>query len=126
MSKGYFWVSRDGNSQDIHFKQIELKEGDAVPEEQLELRDKVDSVLTTIRTLFGDRPERFELYFRPLLSLAQLGLVGDSANPMLAKRVLISLQNDILTREGGAIKNGYMKSLGAWSLLLGVPVLLLG
>ena len=96
-----------------------------MPESQLELRDEVDKTLTTLRLLFADDKERFEEYFRSLLALAQLGLVGDSANPKLAMRALASLKNEVLAREGARVKNQYMKKLGFASLVLGVPTLLI-
>jgi hypothetical protein len=126
VSKGYFVVSQDvANPRDIQFQQIPLAAGEAIPEDQLDLRDKIDSTLTTIRLLFGEKDKRFGHYFRPLLSLAQLGLVGASANPALAVRALSSLQNEILSREGGLIKNGYMKKLGGWAIGLALPALIL-
>lgn len=126
-NKGYFIVSRDQtNGKDIHFQQIAIEDNEVIPEQQLELRDKIDSALTTIRMLFGDQPERFEEYFRPLLSLAQLGLVGGSANPSLAQRALDSLKFEMVSREGATIKNGYMQKLGKASLVLGLPTTLLG
>ena len=124
--KGYFRVFRDPENQDnIHFQQIVLAEGESIPEEQLTLRDEVDNVQTTIRTLFLGERDKFEEYFKSLLSLAQLGLVGDSANPELASRALTSLKNEILTREGGGIKNKYMKDLGERARVFSLPVLLL-
>ena len=126
-NKGFFIVYRDSpNDKDIHFQQSELKDGEVIPDDQLELRDKIDSALTTIRILFEDQRERFEEYFRPLLSLAQLGLVGNSANPALSQRALDSLKFEIVSREGGTIKNGYMKKLGLASLILGLPAVFLG
>jgi len=123
-TKGFFRVFRDTeNPNDIHFQQIELAEGEVIPEDQLKLRDDVDSARMTIRMLFLSKPEKFEEYFKPLLSLAQLGLVGNSANPSLAIRALSSLKHEILAREGGRIKNQYMKELGKASLLFGLPVL---
>ncbi len=114
------------NHKDIHFKQIALADDEAIPDEQLKLRDDVDSVQTTIRMLFEDHQEKFEEYFRSLLSLAQLGLVGTSANPSLATRALSSLKQEIIAREGGRIKNQYMKELGKTSLVFGLPALLIG
>lgn len=99
-NKGYFIVCRDQtNDMDIRFQQIELEADEVIPDEQLELRDKIDSALTTIRILFTEQRERFDEYFRPLLSLAQLGLVGKSANPSLAQRALDSLKFEIVSRE---------------------------
>lgn len=125
-SKGFFRVFRDReNQKDIHFEQIELEEGEIIPEEQMKLRDEVDNAKTTISMLFLHEPEKFEEYFKSLLSLAQLGLVGKSANPALAMRALHSLKQEILAREGGRIKNQYMKELGKTSILFGLPILLL-
>lgn len=121
---GYFKVYREPKDpKDIRFEQIDLKDDDKVPEEQLALRDEVCRSLTTLKLLFASSEQDFERYFHPLLSLAQLGLVGSSANPSLAMRALTSLHNEILTAEGGRIKNGYLKTLGRWALILGLPTL---
>lgn len=126
-TKGFFRVFRDTeNPSDIHFQQIELADGEVIPEEQLKLRDEVDNAQTSIRMMFINEPEKFEEYFKSLLSLAQLGLVGSSANPSLASRALSSLKHEILAREGGRIKNQYMRELGKAALIFGLPVLLLG
>jgi hypothetical protein len=96
MAKGYFWVAQDqGDPKDIHFKQIELASGETVPDDQLELKDRIESALTTIRSLFDTNEQHFARYFRPLLSLAQLGLVGNSANPAVATRALTALKNEM-------------------------------
>jgi len=116
MAKGFFRVYPDESDPgDIHFEQITLEPSETVPEEQLALRDSVDSTLTTLRLLFKDGSPQQKRYLRPLLSLAQLGLVGTSANPELAQRALASLKAEIVAREGAAIKNGYMKHLGGWA-----------
>lgn len=123
---GCFRVYRDlQNTNDIHFEQLELQDGTTIPEDQLELRDEVDKTLTVIRMLFENNSPLFEEYFRPLLSLSQLGLVGDSANPKLAMRALSSLKEEIVSRQGGRIKNEYMIHLGKYSLLFGLPPLIL-
>ncbi len=121
---GYFRVYRDTQDpKDIHFEQVEIKDDEKVPEDQLAIRDEVDRSLTTIRLVFSKSDHAFERYFRPLLSLAQLGLVGTSANPALAMRALSSLHNEIVAAEGGRIKNEYLKILGKWALALGLPAL---
>src|SRR5579862_4315088 len=107
MSRGVFRVYLDKDDpKDIHFE-LALQDGETIPSEQLDLRDNVDSTLTTMRLLFGQDEARFQQYLRPLLSLAQLGLVGDKASPALAQRALLSLKNEILAREGGQVKNEY-------------------
>jgi len=125
MAKGCFVVSRDiQNSRDIDFSLVSGT--GSVPDEQLRLRDEVDHALTVLRMVFDEKNTRFEEYFRPLLSLAQAGLVGDSAQPELGLRALSSLKAEITSREGGRIKNQYMKVLGRWALIVGGPALLLG
>jgi hypothetical protein len=125
MPRGCFVVSRDGdNPRDIRFSL--LSGTDTVPDEQLRLRDEVDGALTVLRMLFTTDDTRFEEYFRPLLSLAQAGLVGDSAQPELGLRALVSLKNDITAREAGRVKNQYMKVLGQRALVAGLPALAAG
>lgn len=121
----YFRVYRDSkNPDDITYEmQADLKD---IPDELLDLRDEVDKTLTTIRMLFlQNDPEKFEEYFRSLLSLAKVGLAGDSANPGLAARALQTLKHDILAREGGRIKNRYMIDLGKKALLFTLSAIFL-
>lgn len=120
---GAFIVYRDkDDSRDIHFQVA--SEITSVPKEQLSLKAEIESVLTVARILFPNESD-FENYFRPLLSLAQPGLVGDHAQPELAVGALSALKNEITAREGGKIKNRYMKSLGKHCLYIGGPILLL-
>lgn len=123
--KGYFRVYAE--KDDIHFEQIELENGEVIPEDQLKLRDDVNFALTTIRVLFlVTQREKFDEYFKSLLSLAQLGLVGSSSNAILANRALLSLKHEILEREGGIIKNQYMKKLGIYAFKYSLPALCFG
>ena len=121
MAKGLFIVSRDKtNPRDILFN---TKDGvtELDDEDQLSLRDEIDRTLAVLRLLFKDGDESFEYYFNPILSLAQAGLVGDSAVPKVSKRALTELKNEIVAREGGKVKNRYMKELGKKALQLGLP-----
>lgn len=125
--KGRFRVYQDQQDpRDIHFETLRESDAGPVPQEQLELKDDVEQALTVIRGIFPDSDERFKGYFRQLLSLAQAGLVGDHADPAVAKQALRTLTNDILVNEGGRIKNRYMKTLGIWALVVGGPALLVG
>lgn len=122
--RGAFKVYRDlNNKRDIRFEQVEEV---AIPEEQLQLRDEIDQALTVIRMLFPDNNSQFEEYFRPLLSLAQTGLVGESADARLASRALLTLKNEIVAREGGRIKNQYMKKLGIYAFCMALPTVIIG
>jgi hypothetical protein len=124
MPKGVFWVGPDkDNPRDIRF-QIASQDVTEIPEDQLRLRDEVDRALMILRMLFPDGDSRFNEYFRPMLSLAQAGLVGDAAEPKLASGALEVLKSEITAREGGRIKNQYMKNLGVRALLLCCPVLI--
>ena len=76
--------------------------------------------------MFLNEEDKFDEYFRSLLSLSQLGLVGDNPSTDLAFRALNSLKHEILAREGGKIKNDYMKKFGKYSLLFGTISFLLG
>jgi hypothetical protein len=120
--KGAFRVYRDQQDpRDIHFESIAPDS----PEEQLRLKDDVEQALIVLRGLFPDGKGRFEDYFRPLLSLAQCGLVGDAANTGVAARALASLKAEVTAREGGTVKNRYMKTLGLRAALVGGPTLVL-
>ena len=125
MADGTFKVCRDPeNRRDIRFEVREDVE--PVPEGQSKLRDEVDSALTVLRIIFpADKDDdHFEEYFRQLLSLAHLGLASEPAYPDVAHRALITLKEDIVSREGERIKNRYMKELGISALWLGgVPLL---
>jgi len=111
---GAFRVYQDPkNDRDIFFE-VQAAE---VPREQLELRDQVASALSVVRIIAPDKT-RFEEYYRSLLSLAQAGLVGPTANPDLSMRALAEFKLDVTAREAGRIKNQYMKNLGMWALLV--------
>lgn len=125
MTKGAFRVFRDpDNPRDINF-QVASGDNSSVPEEQLSLRNEVDQSLTVLRMMFPSGGERFEDYFRQLLSLSQTGLVGDSPNPKLASHALLVLKERIVAQEGGRIKNQYMKQLGIKASILGIPIFII-
>lgn len=101
--------------RDIRFEICAGSVGD-IPPAQLELRDQCQAALTVIRIICPD-DRKFREYFNHLVSLAQAGLVGDTANPELAQRALEGLREDVTAREAGRIKNAYMKKLGYCALL---------
>jgi hypothetical protein len=122
---GAFVVSQyDKDPREILF-QTAADAPSPIPSDQLALKDDIDRTLLTLKLLFGSNNERFFSYYWPLLSLAQGGLVGPAAQPEAARRQLVQLQNELTAREGGIVKNRYMKLLGKHSLILGTPSLLL-
>ena len=100
--------------EDIYFGLIPRSE--AVPADQIKLKNEAERTLTLLRAIFPDRAgnteqqARFSDYFRKLLSLCQLGLVH--ANPEIATYALVSLHQEIVELEGGRIKNSYIRRLG--------------
>ena len=125
MPAGAFRVYQDKqNPRDIHFELV--ADGPVpVPEEQIRLRDGIDQSLMVLRMLFPDNDIRFNEYFRPLLSLAQAGLVGENPQPEVSIRALVALKQEITAREGGRVKNQYMKSLGKNAVVIAAPTLLI-
>ena len=119
---GSFIVSRyKDDESEILFQLAPGVEEKGVPEDQLALKAEVEAALVTLKLLFEDDQRTLEHYFQQLLSLAQVGLVGAAAQPAAAKRTLQSLKEEVVSREGGKVKNKYMILLGAhaagWALV---------
>ncbi|WP_252503058.1 hypothetical protein [Sporosarcina sp. Marseille-Q4943] len=64
-------------------------------------------------------------YFQRLVSLAQVGFVGDDPDPKLASDSLRILKEEILAIEGHIIKNRYMINLGIQALIYSALVWIL-
>ena len=110
MPEGAFRVSPNkDDARDIVFQRADTD--GQVPAVQIQLRDAIEQTLLVLRTMFRDTDPRFAEYYRPLLSLAQAGLVGDGASPEISLQALATLRAEITAREAGRIKNQYMKSL---------------
>ena len=107
--------SEDG-SLDINFRVYDANS----PLEQRVLKNDVERVLSILKRLYhsqADRP-KLEDAFSKLLSLAQVGLVGQNSSPTIAADALRSLEADITAREAGPVKNQYMRTLGIWALIM--------
>jgi len=125
MSNGFFVVSQyEDDPKDIHFQT--LTESGPPPEDQLQLKTEIERTLVVLKMLFETDEERYFTYFYPLLSLAQCGLVGDHAQPEVARRALHELRSEVTDKEAGNVKNRYLKNLGAHSICLSALPLLLG
>jgi len=115
LPKTYWVVSeRDGQDgrKDIYFGVITP----GCPPEQLALKNEIDRTLDALKLIYRTDDRNFTEYFEKLLGLAQVGLVG--ANPAInvATSALEGLKAEIVNREGGRVKNGYMYKLGRWAL----------
>jgi len=76
------------------------------------LRDEIEMVTVALHQLFPDRSRpKFRNYFEQLLSLAQMGLVCENANPAAAIEALDTLKKRIVRLEGARIKTGYLNRL---------------
>jgi hypothetical protein len=114
---GGYWTVEPRKGQDgqpdIYFGV--LKAG--CPADQQRLKNEIERTLSALRVLYtGSVGGKFEEALTKLLSLAQVGLVGQSPSTSVAEAALESLQNEIVDREAGRVKNDYMIKLGKWAL----------
>ena len=113
-STGYWAVERrrgEDDQPDIFFRV--LKSG--CPTEQQQLKNEIERTLSALKTIYVPG-SKFNEAFAKLLSLAQVGLVGATPATSVAEAALDSLKNEIVDREAGRVKNGYMVKLGKWAL----------
>ena len=116
--KGYFVVSSNPNEQfDINCSLHPEYAKETIPTEQETLYVKVESTNNVIKSLHNTKDEVKIKYFNKLLSLAQAGLVGETAQPCLALKSLNKLKDEMILIEGRRIKNDYMKKLGIKALI---------
>ena len=124
MAQGAFIVSQDANaSRDIHFAVSQAVT--EVPEIQLQFVDEVHRTLTVIWALFPQNDSKFLNYYNHLLGLSKFAVEGDRAEPKHGLMALATYQADIVAREGGRIKNNYMKKLGLYAFGLCLPSILI-
>ncbi|MBI3504670.1 MAG: hypothetical protein HY059_07500 [Proteobacteria bacterium] len=93
------------------------------PDDQQELVSEVERTLRVLRSLYGTDDGAFQQVFQPLLGLAQGGLVGERAQPAIARRALVELRREVLERETGRVKNQYLGRLGRASAMFALPAL---
>ena len=101
--------------RDINF----IVEAVGPPSEQLHLKSEIEAALRVLRVIYPDEGSRrkFDEAYDQLLALSQVGLVGVKASPATATLALRTLEQDIVAREAGPIKNTYMKRLGFVALI---------
>lgn len=126
--KGCFTVQENKDIKfDIkcEFQHELLSDGmNGIPESQRTLYVEVEHTNSIIKNLICTSKEVKSDYFKKLLSLAQVGLVGDKAQPALALESLKKLKEEILLTEGMRIKTSYMMGLGKWALLMSIASML--
>lgn len=117
--EGFFVVHANENEKYDIICEIHPEKGiELVPEIQQKLYIEVESTNNIIKSL-NDTNDIIKMkYFNKLLSLAQAGLVGDTAQPQLSFKSLEKLKEEIILIEGQRIKNQYMKKLGINAIIM--------
>lgn len=121
MSKGAFIVHADAGG--IIFANAGTHE--VIPEDQANLVQIVSDFETTLKVLFPNKPEKYEIYFDRLLSTAQGGLVGDNPLTEMAIAAVEQMKSELASREGRGIKTKYLVELGWMSALSAVVAMIL-
>ena len=124
--QGYFVVSRNSkNQKDILCELHPQYAQDEVPEDQSNLYVEVENANAIINSLINTPEKNKNKYFEKLLSLAQAGLVGNTANPKLAMLSLEKLKEEIIINEGARVKNRYMSKLGLCALGFSIAAIII-
>lgn len=135
---GCFKVYRDKKDPfDIAYQWCPGKSNNEISDDQNKLLKALMKTNTIIKSLyFSDDADTCvaekqqndaikEKYFDKLLSLAQVGLSQDIAQPKLATLALDELKKELTIVEGQRIKNTYMKELGLRAFLSSLIALML-
>ncbi|MBE0662828.1 MAG: hypothetical protein IH597_10185 [Bacteroidales bacterium] len=127
MAKGYYIVSEipKGTKKDLVIN-LASSEPEVIPIEQQELIVAIAETLEVITALYESDDDSFHLCFDRIKNLASLGLVGDNAQPQQAFVYLEQFRNEITNKEGGHVKNKYLKELGRLALIYGLPPFVVG
>ncbi len=117
-----------GTGRDIEFSPIRNKE---VPAEYAALQVDIERVLATLNALFSDtrgllfwksrnarHQRKLDEYFGKLAGVAMAGLGEDQ--PQLGRLALTGLQDEIITREAGVVKNAYLRRLGYTAIFFAI------
>lgn len=112
-----FIVYRNNNEKyDIRFDMIPNSK--EISEIQQKLYIEAEYLSNIIKSLHKTKDEIKEKYFNKLLSLSQVGLVGEFPQTLLSLKSLEKLKEEIVLVEGQRIKNIYMRDLGITALII--------
>lgn len=116
--QGYFVIAENKNEPfDIKCELHPDYAKKDIPQKQEMLYIKIESTNNIIKSLYNTKDETKYKYFNKLLTLAQAGLVGETAQPELALKSLVKLKDEMVLVEGQRIKNDYMVRLGQNALI---------
>ncbi|NFT58433.1 hypothetical protein FDF33_14810 [Clostridium botulinum] len=117
--QGVFEVRKNEQCDyDIECNIISKYAQNKIPEEQEKLYIYVEQFTSIIKSLNMTNKGIKNEYFNKVISIAQSGLTGPNAQPILAMKSLDSLKEEIVINEGGRIKNSYMIYLGIVALAI--------
>ena len=103
------------NKRDILFE----VDKDSKPTLEMEkFKQEIERVLIVLRELYSESDQLFDFYYDNLLKLAQVGLISHKID--IAYQALKVLKEEVVIKEGGKIKNKYMKMLGTAALKVGL------
>lgn len=126
MAEGSYTVGLDPeDKRGILFR---LKSGSTmpIPEDQEVLHIEVEKTIAILKMVFpSEDDKRFWYYYTSILSLAQVGLVANPAQPQTSMKALAALKEEVVLQEGSGIKNTYMKKLGKIAIKFSAPVIIL-
>ena len=91
----------------------------------MDLKGSIELALTAIQRLYVDpqREPTFRRYFVQIAGAAQIGLVGSTAHPDVAKQALSASVADLIDEEGGRIKNTHLRDLALSAAKLSLPLI---
>lgn len=119
MAKGSYIVGPTEDQKNITFQvHPNLMEGTEIPEDEADFVFEVQKTLTVIDVIFTSQEQKFKHYFDQLLKLSQVALVPPMAQLKLAQKALAGLQQEIVEKESGKIKNNYLQKLGIRAFFL--------
>ncbi|MBB6407750.1 hypothetical protein [Mesorhizobium sangaii] len=100
------------------------KDATEVPSEQGILKHQAERTLMVLRGMFQPKDARFRGYYEELLGLSRYGLVGETAQPVLAMGTLQNLQERVFDTEKGRMISAHMQKIIGWLffILLAVGV----
>jgi len=92
--------------------------GTAAPDDYSTLQIDIERTVTILKVLFFPKQKtKYMEYFSRLADLARAALGQDQVR--LGRLALAAFQAEVVARESGPVKNGYMRRLGGWALFFG-------
>jgi len=101
-----------------------LRPGTTAPDDYVSLHLDLERTLTVVRVLFfcKHKNEKFDEYFHKVGDIAQAALGQDQVR--VGRLALTALQDEVVTREAGHVKNAYVRRLGIYALAFAVPAII--